>query len=72
MAYGSEPLPKISTKAHEADQSNSSANFISTYTAKSHKHMVYVLCILNSNIDNEGADEPTSLKKAIAQYDRPE
>ncbi len=37
--------------------------------AKSPEHIVWVLWILSSNIDNEGADEPASLKEAIARHD---
>lgn len=66
IAYNSGLLPKVSTKAPEAGQSNSSANFVSSRRAKSHKHIVQVLCILNAHINNEEADEPASLNEAMA------
>ena len=34
--------------------------------------MVRVLRMLSSNVDNEGADEPKSLKEAMARHDWPE
>lgn len=68
IVYDSGPLPKVSTKAPEASQLNSFANFISLSTAKFYKHIVQVLCILNFNIDNKGADEPASFKEAIARH----
>ena len=72
LCLGSGPLPKVDTKAPEVGQSSSSANFVSSCTAKSHEHMVRVLRMLNSNIDNEGADEPASLKETMARHDWPE
>ena len=72
IAYSSGSLPEISTKAPESGQSSSSANFLSLYMAKSHKHIVRVLRMFSSNMDNEGADEPTSLKEPMAWHDWPE
>ena len=40
IAYGSELLPKVDTKAPEVGQLSSSANFLSLYMAKSYKYMV--------------------------------
>ncbi len=34
--------------------------------------MIRVLCILSSNVDNEGPDEPASLKEAMARHNWPE
>ncbi len=72
IVYGSGPLPKVNAKATEVGQSSSSANFVSLHTAKSHEHMVRVLRILSSNVDNEGADEPASVKEAMVRHDWPE
>ena len=63
IVYGFGSLPKISAKASESNQSSRSKNLVSSRTAKCHKHMVHVLQILSFNIDNERADETTSLKK---------
>ncbi len=40
--------------------------------AKPHEYMVQVPCILSSNIDNRGANEPASLKEAISRHYWPE
>ncbi len=40
IVYGSGPLTKVNTKTPEVGQSSSSASFVSSYTAKSHEHMV--------------------------------
>lgn len=56
----------------EVGQSSSSANFVSSSTAKSHEHMVQVLRMLSSNMDNGGANEPASLKETMARNDWPE
>ncbi len=40
MVYRSGPLPKVNTKVPEVSQSSSSANFVTSRTAKSHEHMV--------------------------------
>ena len=58
-------MPKVDTKVTEIGQSSSSANFVSLCTTKSHKHMVKVLRMLSSNIDNEGVDELASFKEAM-------
>ncbi len=72
IVYGSGSLPKINPKALEVGRSSSSANFVSSRTAKSHEDMVRVLGMFSSNVDNEGADEPASLKEAMARHDWPE
>ena len=46
-------------------------NFTSTNVAKSHIHMMKALTMLANNIDNEGPDEPLSLKEAMARPDWP-
>ena len=40
IAYGFGPLPKVDTKAPEVGQLSSSANFVTSCTAKSHKYMI--------------------------------
>lgn len=65
IAYGSEPISNTEKTILETSQS-SSVNFVSLCTATSHKYMVWVLQILSFNIDNKGADEPTSIKEAMA------
>ena len=64
MVYGSGSLSKISAKKPERNQSSSSKSFVSLYKAKSYKDIARILQMLSSNIDNEGVDEPTSLKEA--------
>lgn len=48
---------------------NSSVNVVSSCMAKSEEHIIWVFWMLSSNIDNKEADEPVSLKKAMARYD---
>ncbi len=72
MVYRSGSLPKVNAKALEVGKSSSSANFVSSRTAKSHENMVLVLCMVSCNIENEGANEPASLKKAMTRHDWPE
>ncbi len=72
IVYGSGPLSKVNAKAPEVGQSSRSANFVSSNTAKSHEHMVRVLRMISSNVDNEGVDEPASLTEAMARHDWPE
>ncbi len=72
IVYGSRSLPKVNAKAPEVGQSSSSANFMNSSTAKSHKYRVRVLRMFSFNVDNEGADEPASLKEAMARHDWPE
>lgn len=66
IAYGSGLLLKVSIKVPKATQLNSSTNFVSLCTAKYHKQIARVLCMLNFNIDHKEIDEPVSLKKAMA------
>ncbi len=40
MVYRFGHLPKVNAKATEVGQSSSSANYVSSCTAKSHKHIV--------------------------------
>lgn len=72
IAYSSGLLPKASIKAPEAGLYNSFTNFVSSHTVKSHEYIVWIFCMLSSNIDNEGIDKPASLKRAMAWYDWPE
>ncbi len=72
IVYGPGPLPKVNSKAHEVGQSSSSANFMSSHTAEFHVSIVPVLRMLSSNVDNEGVDEPASLKEAMSRHDWPE
>ncbi len=51
------------------DTLSSLTHFISTQTAQSKVHIVQTLRILESNIDNEGDDEPNTLKQAIRRPD---
>ncbi len=48
---------------------SSLARFTSTCVAQSHIHMVYTLRMLESNVNNEGDDEPNSLKQAMHRID---
>ena len=72
IVYGPGPFLKVNSKAPEVGQSSSSANFISSHTAKSHVPIVPVLRMLSSNVDNGGVDEPASLKEAMSRHDWPE
>lgn len=58
-------LPKL----FKASQSSSFANFVSSHTAKSYKHMIQVLCMLSFNINNEETNKPKSLKKTMTRLD---
>ncbi len=68
MVYGSGSLPKVNAKAPEVGKSGSSADFVSLCTAKSHEHMVLVLCMVSCNVENEGVDKPASLKKDMTRH----
>ena len=54
-----------------ADESSSLAKFTSTCVPQSHIHIVQTLRKLEANIDNEGDDEPNTLKQAIRRPDWP-
>ncbi len=74
IAYGSSPLPEADSQDKEglSGRDQKSANYVSTRAAKSYPYMVRVLCMLSSNVDNEGPDEPASLKEAMARHDWPQ
>ena len=69
IAYGSGLLLKADgqDKKGLSGRDQKSANYGSMGAAKSHQHTVFVLCILNSNVDNKSPDEPASLKESMAR-----
>ncbi len=77
ISYGSSPIsrellkdtPQTDSNLESLDASSSSARFTSTHVAKPHAHLVQILRMLESNIDNEGQDEPGTLKQAICCSD---
>ena len=73
VANRSGPLPQAAdSQAKFTGSQQKSANFVSSHTAKSHEYMVRVLQTLSANVDNEGSDEPATLKEAISRRDWPE
>ena len=73
IAYGIGSLSKATdTQAKSTGSQKKSANFVSSHTAKFHEHMVWVLRTLNTNVDNEGPDEPATLEEAMSRHDWPE
>ncbi len=53
IVYGSGPISKAkNTQAKFRGSQKKSANFVSSYTAKSHEYMVRVLRTLSANVDN--------------------
>ncbi len=74
IVYRSGPLPEADSQDKEglSGRDQKSAKYVSIRAAKSHQHMVRILCIFSSNVDNECPDEPASLKEAIARRDWPE
>lgn len=67
IAHSFRTISKTKTTVMKTGYS-SPANFDNSCTAKLYEHIAQVLQILGLNIDNQGADEPASLKKSIAQY----
>ncbi len=66
ITYWSGSLPKADSqdKASLSGHDLKSANYVSMRAAKSNQYMVYVLCILSSNVD-KGPDEPAVSKKLL-------
>ncbi len=71
ITYWSSPLPKADSQDKEglSGHDQTSPNYVSMRAAKSRQYMVRVLCILSSNIDNEGPDELASLKEDMGRHD---
>ena len=77
ITYGSAPIsrrlvdnptqPNLNPNTPETP--SSLAQFTSTRVAQSHIHMVQTLRMLESNLDNEGDDEPNSLNQAMHRTD---
>ena len=63
----SQPNPSLTTP----ETPSSLARFTSNRVAQSHIHMVHTLRMLESNVNNEGDDEPNSLKQAMHRADWP-
>ena len=79
ITYGSTPIssrlldtPRQSDQnPNNGDMPSSLARFTSTRVPQSHVHMVQTLRMLEANIDNEGDDEPSTLKQAMHCSDWP-
>ena len=70
FAYSLRSLPKVKdAQAKFTRSQKKSANFVSSYMAKSHEYMVWVFRTLSANVDNEVPDESSTLEEAMSKHD---
>lgn len=77
ISYGSTPISKklldnpnqLNPNLAIPEISSSLVQFTSIYVAQSHIHIVQILRILESNMNNKGDDKPNILKQAMHYSD---